>query len=73
MGRDARNRGVWLEWSGDGDVFRAAFADDAFTCLIGELQALRFQYVVFSRTAGVVDAADATSMPGWVPAAVWVK
>lgn len=61
---------VWLEWSGDGDVFRAAFADDAFTCLIGELQALRFQYVVFSRTAGVVDA---TSMPGWVPAAVWVK
>ena len=64
----ALNLQVALDYAAP-DVFRVAFPDAAFTCLLGELEALRFQYVHFSRSeVGVVVS---TSLPGWVPGAEW--
>ena len=67
---------VWLDWvTADpvvGDVFRASFPDASFSCLIGELEAFKGQYVVFQRDcdSGTVTS---TAWPGIVPGAVWAK
>lgn len=55
-----------------GDVFRASFPDASFSCLIGELEAFKGQYVVFQRDC---DSGNVTSTawPGIVPGAVWAK
>jgi len=55
-----------------GDLFRVAFPDSAFTCLIGELEALRYQLVIFKRDcdSGKVTA---SSIPGWIPGAEWTR
>ena len=68
--------GVLLQWFTTdpvlGDLFRAAFPDSEFGCLLGELEALRYQYVVFARDCDS-GSVSATSMPGWVPGAVWQR
>jgi hypothetical protein len=67
---------VALDWVGAdpalGDVFRAAFPDAAFSCLAGELEGLRGQYVLFQRDCDT-GAVIKTSWPGVVPGAEWVK
>ena len=55
-----------------GDVFRAAFPDSSFSCLAGELEGLRGQYVVFQRDCDTGNVSS-TSWPGVVPGAVWAK
>ena len=56
-----------------GDLFQAAFPDSAFpSCLAGELEALRFQYVLFGRDAAT-GAVTNTSMEGFIPGAVWQR
>jgi CubicO group peptidase (beta-lactamase class C family) len=62
----------WLRAGQQGEGhFAVAFPDSAFTCLLGEMEALRYQNVVFARGAG--GNATATSVPGWVPGAVWER
>jgi hypothetical protein len=55
----------------EGDLFRAAFPDSSFTCLLGELEALRYQVVAFGRGGG--GAVVSTQMAGWIPGAVWSR
>jgi CubicO group peptidase (beta-lactamase class C family) len=55
----------------EGDLFRAAFPDSSFPCLLGELEALRYQVVAFGRGDGGVVAT--TQMAGWIPGAVWTR
>ncbi len=55
-----------------GDVFRAAFPDSAFSCLIGELDGFRGNYVVFQRDCDTGNVSS-TAWPGIVPGAAWVK
>jgi CubicO group peptidase (beta-lactamase class C family) len=53
------------------DTFQAAFPDSSFPCLQGELEALRFQYVVFKRNS--TDIVFSTEMQGWIPGAIWTR
>jgi CubicO group peptidase (beta-lactamase class C family) len=55
-----------------GDMFRVAFSDDSFSCLLGELEALRFQYVLFQRDCDSGSVVS-TAVPGWVPGALWTR
>ena len=66
-----------LDWVGSDDVqsldlFRAAFPDSSFSCLIGELDGFKGQYVAFLRDCDSGNVTG-TSWPGIVPGAVWVK
>jgi len=61
-----------------GDLFRAAFPDSAFPCLLGELEGLRFQVVAFGRNTGgggggVKGAVTTTQMAGFIPGAIWTR
>lgn len=61
----------WLKSDPDaGDLFRVAFSDSAFSCLLGEMEALRYQLVIFHRDCDS-GAVDSVSIPGWIPGAVW--
>ena len=66
----------FLEWFKSdpelGDLFRVAFPDSAFTCLLGEMEALRFQLVIFGRDCETGNVST-SSIPGWVPGAVWER
>ena len=55
-----------------GDVFRAAFPDSSFSCLMGELEGFKGQYVLFQRDCDTGNVSS-TSWPGIVPGAVWAK
>ena len=66
----------FLEWFRSdaelGDLFRVAFPDSAFTCLLGEMEALRYQLVIFGRDCETGNVST-SSIPGWVPGAVWER
>jgi len=54
-----------------GDIFRSAFPSSSFSCLEGELEALRYQYVIFQRNqTGLIFS---TAMEGWIPGAIWIR
>lgn len=74
---------VALDWFKD-DIFRVEYPDSAFPCQLGELEALRYQYVFFTRSSSSGGAAHSsltsqagpvttTSLPGLIPGAVWTK
>ena len=63
----------WLKSDPDaGDLFRVAFPDSDFSCLLGEMEALRYQLVIFHRDCDS-GAVDSVSVPGWIPGAVWTR
>jgi hypothetical protein len=54
------------------DYFRVYLPPGTFPCLLGELEALTGQYIIFTRDAASNNV-TATSLPGWIPGVSWPK